>query len=101
LAAIRRLLYIAVALLFLLIAALLAYANPDPIAIDVGIARFENVSVTLVLACAFGLGWVFGLICVGLALLRVLRDRNRLRRDLRYAESELTGLRALPLQDAN
>jgi hypothetical protein len=31
----------------------------------------------------------------------MLRDRNRLRRDLRYAESELTGLRALPLQDAN
>jgi putative copper export protein len=101
LAVIRRLAYIAVALLFLLIAALLAYANPEPMAIDVGIARFENVSVTLVLACAFGLGWVFGLICAGLAILRVLRDRNRMRRDLRYAESERSALRALPLQDAN
>lgn len=100
-AVIRRLAYIAVALLFLLIAALLAYANPEPMAIDVGIARFENVSVTLVLACAFGLGWVFGLICAGLAILRVLRDRNRMRRDLRYAESERSALRALPLQDAN
>jgi uncharacterized membrane protein YciS (DUF1049 family) len=100
-AAIRRLAYIAVALLFLMIAALLAYANPDPIAIDIGIARFERVSVTLVLACAFGLGWLFGLVCAGLALLRILRDRNRLRRDLRFAETELSGLRALPLQDAN
>ena len=100
-AAIRRLVYIAVALLFLLIAALLAYANPDPIAIDLGLARFENVSVTLVLACAFGLGWVFGLVCAGLALLRMLRERNRMRRDLRYAESERSALRALPLQDAN
>ena len=99
--AIRRLAYIAVALLFLLIAALLAYANPDPIAIDIGIARFEQVSVTLVLACAFGLGWIFGLICAGLALLRMLRDRKRLRRDLRYAESERSALRGLPLQDAN
>jgi uncharacterized membrane protein YciS (DUF1049 family) len=100
-AAIRRFAYIAVALLFLMIAGLLAYANPDPIAIDIGIARFERVSVTLVLACAFGLGWVFGLVCAGLALLRILRDRNRLRRDLRFAEAEVSGLRALPLQDAN
>ena len=62
-----------------------------------GVAR----AVTLVLACAFGLGWVFGLVCAGLALLRMLRERNRMRRDLRYAESERSALRALPLQDAN
>jgi uncharacterized integral membrane protein len=101
LAAIRRLTYIVVAVLFLSLAALFAYNNPEPIAIDIGIARFERVSVTVVLVCAFGLGWVFGLACAGVALWRMARHRNQLRRDLRFAEAELNGLRALPLQDAN
>lgn len=98
---IRRLTYIVVAVLFILTAVVLAYGNPQPITIDIGFARFDSVSVTVVLVCAFGLGWLFGLVCAGLALLRLVRERHRLRRDLRLAEAELGTLRALPLNDAN
>ena len=100
-ATIRKLAYIVVAAFFVLVAALFAYGNPDPITIDIGLARLENVSMTVAFACAFGLGWLFGLACAGLALLRMMRERQRLRRDLRFAETELSTLRALPLHDAH
>jgi uncharacterized integral membrane protein len=98
---VRKLSYAAVAVLFLLAAAIFAYSNPEPIPVDVGFARFEAVPMTIAFACAFGLGWAFGLLCAGVALLRMAKDRRRLRRDLRFAEVELSTLRSLPLQDAN
>jgi uncharacterized integral membrane protein len=101
LATIRRLTYVVIAVLFILAAIIFAYGNPDPIAVDIGFARFENVSMTVAFVFAFGLGWLFGLVCAGAALLRMARERRDLRRDLRFAEAELSGLRALPLQDAN
>ena len=100
-ATIRRLTYVLVAAFFVSVTAILAYGNPEPISIDIGIARFERVSVTLAFAFAFGLGWIFGLVCAGLALLRIVTERRQLRRDLRFAEAELSSLRALPLHDAN
>ncbi|HEY5566897.1 MAG TPA: lipopolysaccharide assembly protein LapA domain-containing protein [Gammaproteobacteria bacterium] len=100
-ATIRRLTYVVIAVLFILAALIFAYGNPDPISVDIGFARFENVSMTVAFVFAFGLGWLFGLVCAGLALLRMARERRDLRRDLRFAEAELSGLRALPLQDAN
>jgi uncharacterized membrane protein YciS (DUF1049 family) len=93
--------------LFLLIAAIVllaaafAYTNPGLITVDVGVARLEDVSMSLAFASAFGLGWLFGLACAALALLRMARERRRLRRDLRYAETELSTLRSLPLRDAD
>lgn len=97
----RKLSYVAVAILFLLAAAIFAYGNPDPIPIDLGFARFEAVPMTIAFTSAFGLGWIFGLACAAGALLRMAAERRRLRRDLRFAEAELSSLRALPLQDAN
>lgn len=98
---VRRVGLVAVALLFVLIAALFAYNNPDPIVVDTGFARFENVSLSAALAIAFATGWLFGLLCAGIALLRMAGERRRLRRDLRFAEAEISSLRNLPLQDAD
>jgi lipopolysaccharide assembly protein A len=101
LATLRRFAYILVAALFVVAAAVFAYVNPDPIAVDLGFARIDNVSMTLAFAFAFAFGWLFGLGCAALAMLRMSRERRRLRRELRFAEAELSSLRTLPLQDAN
>ena len=57
--------------------------------------------MTLVLACAFAVGWLFGLASVGYALMRTAAEKRRLRRELRNAESEVASLRSMPMHDAN
>lgn len=101
LAILRKLVVLVVFALFVLIAAMFAYGNPDPISIDIGLFRLDDVSMTVAFACAFGLGAMFGVLCAALALLRMAREKHQLRRDLRYAEAELSSLRSMPLQDAN
>ncbi len=97
----RRAIYFLVLLFLVLVAVVLAYSNPDPVSLDLGIARIDGVSLSVALAGAFALGWLFGLISAGAALLRMIADRRRLRREIRFAEAELGSLRGLPLQDAD
>jgi uncharacterized membrane protein YciS (DUF1049 family) len=99
--ALRRTLFIALLLLFVSLAVLLSWTNPDPISLDVGLIRFEQVSLTLVLSVAFAAGWLFGLLSAAMALARSAAQRRRLRRELSVAEGELRGLRSLPFNDAN
>jgi uncharacterized integral membrane protein len=93
---VRRVLFVSCLVLIVVLAAMFAYSNPEPIDVDVGIARFENVSMAIVFVAVFVSGWVFGLVSVGFALLRSARERRRLRRDLQFAETELRSLRKLP-----
>jgi len=93
---VRRVLFVSFLVLIVVLAAMFSYSNPEPIDIDVGIARFENVSMAIVFAAVFVSGWVFGLVSAGLALLKSGRERRRLRRDLQFAETELRSLRKLP-----
>lgn len=97
----RKLLVIAALVLLVCIAAVFAYNNPDPIDLDIGLARFEGVSLTLALAGAFALGWVFGIASVGIAIVRMTAEKRRIRRELRDAENEVASLRSLPMNDAN
>ncbi len=75
--------------------------NPGLMTLDIGFALLENISIPIAFLVCFTLGWLFGLICVGLMLLQMASDRRRLRRTLRFAETEISSLRSLPLQDAN
>jgi uncharacterized integral membrane protein len=97
----RRLTIAAIVVIFVLIAAVFAYSNQEPIAIDIGLMRFEGVSLTMALVSAFAAGAVFGALCAGLVLLKSLNERRQLRRELRETRAELSGLRSLPLHDAN
>lgn len=100
-ATLRKTLFGILLILFVLIAIVFAYGNPEPIVIDIGFARLEGVSMTLAFAVAFALGWLFGLVSAWVALLRMAAERRRLRLDLKYAETELSSLRSGPLQDAD
>ncbi len=98
---IRKFAVVAALVALVLIAAVFSFANPSTLPIDIGFMRFESVPVTIALAFAFGFGWLFGIGCAGLALLRMARERRQIRRDLRFAEAELSSLRSMPLNDAN
>ena len=97
----RKILVVVVLILLVCVAAVFAYNNPDPIDLDIGLARFEGISLTLVLACAFGVGWLFGLASAGYAVARMAAERRRVRRKLHDAQSEVANLRSLPLNDAH
>lgn len=97
----RRLAITGIAIIFVLIAAVLAYGNQEPIAIDIGFMRLEGVSLTVTLAISFTLGAVFGALLSALTMLKHFSERRSLRRELRRAESELDNLRSLPLHDAD
>jgi lipopolysaccharide assembly protein A len=97
----RKLFGLSLAISLALIAAVFASNNPAPISIDTGFARFDEVSLSLVLVLTLAIGWLLGLATVGFALWRSNAERRRLQRDLRLAETELSSLRSLPLNDAD
>jgi uncharacterized membrane protein YciS (DUF1049 family) len=97
-----RLILFAVALTaFILLAAMFAYTNPQPIDVDIGFVRVEKVSMAVAFVVTFASGWVFGLLSAGLSLLKSANEKRRLRKDLRYTEAELANLRATAAQDAD
>ena len=97
----RRTVLLVTLVVLVLIGAIFAANNAQPISIDVGWVKLDGVSMAMAFAAAFALGWAFGLLCAGAALLKMISDRRKLRRDLKYAETELRTLRSLPLHDAD
>ena len=100
-AKLRVILFAIVLTALVLLAAMLAYSNPQPIDVDILVARLEGVSMAATLVVVFALGWAFGVLSVALSLLRSASERRRLRKDLRYVEAELASLRETATQDAH
>jgi protein-S-isoprenylcysteine O-methyltransferase Ste14 len=85
----RRVAFVAVLIALMLLTGVFAYSNPEPIAIDIGLTRFESVSMALAFAITLALGWLLGVLSAGLALWRSQGEKRRLAQDLKYAETEL------------
>lgn len=96
----RNLLFFLVVILGLLLATAFAALNPGLITLDLAFTETE-VQKSLALTVAFGAGWVFGLVCAALVLLKSVNERRRLRRSLNLAEAEVRNLRSMPIQDAD
>jgi len=92
----RRLLWVLLLATLVMLASVFAYMNPGRVDVDVGFARFEQVSMSAFFGIVFALGWIFGLLAAAGALLRSASDKRRLRQDLQYAEAELQTLRKAP-----
>ena len=86
---VRRLAYAAVLIALLLLAGVFAYSNPQPIDVDIGLMRFEQVSMAVAFAIALALGWLLGVLSAGLTLWRSAGEKRRLKQDLKFAEAEL------------
>ena len=85
----RRLAYAAVLISLLLLAGVFAFSNPQPIDVDIGLARFAQVPMAVAFAITLALGWLLGVLSAGMALWRSAGEKRRLKQDLKYAEAEL------------
>ena len=74
--------------------------NQNSIRIDFGFVVFEP-SVVLGVSLIFILGWIFGLLCSMLYIIKLTNEQRNLKSNLKDAQSELSGLRQLPTKDAN
>jgi len=89
-------------LLFAVLVGIVVFAalNPGNVELDLAFGRVE-VAKPLALTAAFGAGWLFGVLCAAVVLLRSANERRRLRKSLRVAEAEARAARSLPLHDAD
>ena len=94
---------IGVALLVILIfSAMVVFTAGNPGDISLKLLHWEiSTPVSLAFTVAFAIGWLFGVICMGLFALKTFNERRMLRRSLRLSENEVSSLRSLPLSDAD
>ena len=74
--------------------------NPGNVEIDLAFG-VVNPSIPVAFSVTFIFGWVFGLVCTGMFIFKLINERRRLRRALRHSESEVSSLRNLPIADAD
>jgi uncharacterized membrane protein YciS (DUF1049 family) len=96
----RYILYIITILATFLVAVVFAASNPGSIELDLAFTKIE-IQKSLALIAFLGLGWLFGLLCAGVLILKSAADRRQLRKALNLAEAEVKSLRSMPMQDAD
>jgi putative membrane protein len=96
----RYVVFIMIVLVVFMVAVVFAAINPAPMTLDLAFAELE-VQTSLALVSFLAAGWLFGLLCAGFLLLKFLGERRQLRKALQLAESEVSSLRSMPLQDAD
>jgi len=74
--------------------------NPGTVELDLAFGTVAP-SIPVAFSVMFVIGWVFGLLCTSVFILRLVNERRQLRRSLRHSESEVSSLRNLPLNDAD
>ncbi len=73
--------------------------NPGTVAVDLGIAKYET-QISTAFVIAFAIGWIFGLFCTLIFVVKLVNERRKLRKKVRIADAEISSLRTIPLQDA-
>ena len=97
---IRYVIFFLVVLVVFMVAVIFAAINPAPMTLDLAFAEIE-MQTSLALISFLGVGWLFGLFCTGILLLRLLSERRQLKKSLQLAEAEVKSLRSMPMQDAD
>lgn len=89
-------------LIILIFAAMVVFTAGNPGDVNIKLLHWEfNPPVSLAFTIAFAVGWLFGVICMGLYAFKIANERRMLRRSLRLSENEVSSLRSLPLSDAD
>ncbi len=96
----RRIGIVAVVLVVFVLMIWFTSINPGVVSIDLAFGTVEP-TIPLALSVTFVLGWLFGILCASIYVLRLLAERRRLRASLRTSESEVSSLRNLPIADAD
>ena len=74
--------------------------NPGEVQLDLAFSVIQT-SIPMAFTATFILGWIFGLACASAFIIRLANERRQLRKALRISESEVSGLRNLPIADAD
>lgn len=89
-------------LVLIILVFMLAFTSSNPGFVDIDLFFLTvRPSIPLAFSVTFVLGWVFGLLCTSVFIIRLVNERRQLRRALRHSESEVSSLRNLPLADAD
>lgn len=96
----RNILVAALVVIILMITIVFSASNPGLIDLDLAFVQVKTQK-SLAVILVFVFGWVFGLFCAVLLLLRFVNERRKLRKSLRLAEAEVKTLRSMPMQDAD
>ena len=96
---IRRIFTLVILISVLIAAAVFASVNTDVIVVDFLFDQFE-LPQSIVIIGALITGTLIGLLCASIFVVRFMSERRKLRKALRNAETEISSLRSLPLQDA-
>jgi putative membrane protein len=91
-----------VLLIVLIFVAMIVFTVGNPGDVSIKLLHWEiSRPLSLVLTVVFAIGWLFGVICMGLYAFKISNERRMLRRSLRMSENEVSSLRNLPLSDAD
>jgi uncharacterized integral membrane protein len=81
-------------------AVVFASVNSADLTLDLAFTEIDT-TVSLGMLSFFAAGWLFGVACVTVFVLKLAGERRQLRKSLRLAEAEVTSLRRMPMQDAD
>ena len=96
----KRIALIVVVLLVAAVVFVFTSLNTGDMEVNLAFATVTR-PVPFVLTATFIIGWLFGILCMGIFALKLVNERRALRRSLRMSQSEVTSLRNLPLSDAD
>ncbi|ANO51459.1 lipopolysaccharide assembly protein LapA domain-containing protein [Woeseia oceani] len=96
----KKIAVIFVVLIIIAVMVVFTDRNPGQLPLDLAFGVVEP-SIVLAISLTFVAGWVFGLLCTCLFIMRLVNDRRRLRSALRQTESEVSRLRNMPIADAD
>jgi uncharacterized integral membrane protein len=77
-----------------------SYLNTGEVEVNLAFVSITT-SISIAFTVTLVVGWLFGVVSMGLYALRLVNERRTLRRALRVSQSEVTSLRNLPLSDAD
>lgn len=96
---IQRILLVLTVILVLIAVFTFTARNSGDIELDL-VFGVVSPSVPIAFVVTLAIGWLFGVLSMGLFAIRLLRQRRALKRSLKASESEVSTLRSLPLSDA-
>ena len=91
-----------IVLLLLIFGVMVVFSYLNTGQVEVNLAFLSlTTSISIAFTVTLAIGWLLGVLSMGVYALRLANERRSLRRALRVSESEVTSLRSLPLADAD
>ena len=91
-----------IVLLLLIFGVMIVFSYLNTGQVEVNLAFLSlTTSISIAFTVTLVIGWLLGVLSMGLFALRIASERRSLRRALRISESEVSSLRNLPLSDAD